>query len=95
MRLVGLHDGDGMGDFLYIFETNAPKSRLEALERESQKIADLGNYEDIPIWEDVLSDEGYVFDYVADHRHVTPYGTSESWRETNYPEVTEIYYIDY
>lgn len=65
LRKVLLQDGTCMGDELCVFRTNAPVERLKKLEKESCEIyKNGGSYDDIPIWSDVLSDEGYVFEYV-------------------------------
>ena len=94
-RRIGLNEGTGMGDILYIFDTNAPKEELKELEKVSCEAYISGNgEEDVPIWADVLSDKGYIFNWVADHQHISPYGDSKSWKENNYPEVTEIYTIE-
>lgn len=66
LRRVLLQDGTGMGDDLLIFKTNAPEERLKKLEKESCEIyKNGGSYDDIPIWSDVLSDEGYIFELDA------------------------------
>lgn len=89
-RLIGIVDGDGMGGYVYIIKTNAPKSRLSELEQECSYC----NCDDMPDWAEVLTEEGYTYTYIDECRHVTPYGTSEEWLEDKYPGVIEMYYID-
>lgn len=82
MRQISLSDGTGMGDELLIFETNAPINRLKELEKECCDIyKNGGDYDDIPIWEDVLTNEGYTFNLVASHQHITPFLSSKEWME--------------
>lgn len=96
MRLITLSDGTGMGGELIVFNTNAPISRLKELELLSKEIiCDGGTAEDVPIWANILSKEGYEFNYVNSHTHVTAYGTSKDWLERNYPQITEKYIIEY
>ena len=66
---------------------------------EPQKIsndvyANGGGYEDVPIWEEVLTDKGYEFDHVDSHEHITPYGTSAEWIKDKYASIDEHYEID-
>lgn len=94
-RLITLCDGTGMGDSLIIFETNAPVEELKELEKIScQVYINGGDYEDIPIWAEVLIQKGYVFNCVEQHQHVTAYGTSTTWLENKYPEIKEHYTIE-
>lgn len=94
-RLVTLSDGTGMGDRLYIFSTNAPVEELKKLEDESCKVYLEGrSVSEVPIWADVLYDKGYTFEYVTEHQHVSPYGTSSGWLEKNYPDIKENYVIE-
>ena len=86
MRKFGLYDGDGMGGELIIFESNAPTTELQQLENISQDNA--------PIWSVVLTEKGYVCEYIDSCTNITPYTTSEEWQKENFPEVTEFYYID-
>ena len=95
MRLVTLTDGTGMGDELLVFKTDAPVEELKELERIScQAYIDGGEYEDVPIWTDVLTDKGYMFECIASHPHITPFATSSKWLENNYPNITERYVIE-
>ena len=83
-RLITLTDGTGMGDALIIFKTNAPSDLLKSLEKDSCNVyINGGNYEDVPIWRDVLADKGYTLEYVDSCQHVTPYGTSTDWLENH------------
>lgn len=93
-RLVSLSDGISMGNTLFIFETDAPVEKLKALEKASNEVyLNGGDDDDVPIWSNVLERKGYVFDYVDEHRHVTPYGTSKDWLDSNYAQITEHYEI--
>lgn len=91
-RLIALSDDPGMGGELVILRTNAPVERLKILEVESCKA--YTNDTDIPVWAEVLENEGYVCDIVDSHNHVTSYDTSTEWKEKNYVEVTECYEIE-
>lgn len=94
-RLIALSDGTGMGDELIIFKTNAPVSELIELEKQScQVYLDGGDDKDVPIWGEILTKKGYMFEFVDSHRHITPYGSSRTWMELDYPEVTEHYVIE-
>lgn len=94
-RLITVCEGTGMGDELFVMETNAPVEKLKELERISCKVyLDGGDFEDVPNWENVLKDKGYSFEYVNSHGHVTPYGSSKMWLEENYPTITEHYVIE-
>lgn len=94
-RLITLSDGTGMGDSLIIFETNAPVEELKELERIScQVYIDGGDYENVPIWAEVLTKKGYIFDCIDQHQHVTAYGNSTTWLENKYPKVKESYTIE-
>lgn len=96
MRFITLTDGLGMADSLYIFNTNAPKLVLENLEKYSNFVASNTDcYEDIPIWCEELESKGYIFDYVDEHRHITPYGDSTTWLAENYGYINEHYTIEY
>lgn len=92
-RLISLSTGNGMGDDLIIFETNAPQELLKELEKESCEIYKQDSSE-VPIWADVVEEKGYKFNYISHSQNVTPYGTSSSWKERNYPYVTEQYWIE-
>lgn len=95
LRLITLSDGTSMGDNLIVFETNAPVEELKELEKNScQVYLDGGNDEDVPIWGDVLSEKGFVFNLVDLHAHISPYGSSTSWLEGTYPEINEHYTIE-
>ena len=84
-----------MGDEMIVFMTNAPIERLKELEKQScQVYINGGSYDDIPIWADVLIGEGYVFEYVDDHQHITPFRSSGEWLEDEYPEIIEKYIIE-
>ena len=94
-RMISLSDGTGMGDSLFIFHTNAPAEELKKLERTSCDIYKNGGcYEDVPRWKEVLEEKGYSFEYVDEHYHVTPFGTSDEWIEEKYPTITEHYAIE-
>ena len=90
-RLILFSDGDGMGDFLYVAMTNAPAEELNNLLARSREAIKKG--EDMPIWQNILTKKGYIFNVIDEYRHVTAYGTSKSWREENYPNVTEEYFV--
>lgn len=95
LRLIILCDGTGMGDEMIIFKTNVPVERLKELEKQScQVYIDGGSYDDVPVWADVLIDEGYVFEYVEEHQHITPFQSSDEWLKDKYSEVTEKYVIE-
>ena len=84
-RLITLSDGGGMGDELIVFKTNAPIDFLKNLEKisnEAQK-----NCEEVPIWMDIVIDNGYQFEFIDSHCHVTAYGTSTDWLEKNFPKM--------
>lgn len=91
-RYIALSDGTRMGDNMYIFRTNAPVEELKALEKVSCEA--YINDTEYPVWEEVLNDKGYSFSYIAEHRHVTPLGTSDMWLKTEYPSITEQYVIE-
>lgn len=94
-RYITLTDGSGMGNSVYVFETNAPVEELKELERISNEVyINGGDEEDVPIWGRELTIKGYVFDYKGEHQHVTAYGTSDEWLEKNYSFVTEHYVIE-
>lgn len=97
MRYVTLKDGTGMGDELLIFQTDAPVELLKNLEQEScQVYIDRGDYEDVPLWHKVLTDQGYTFEYIDSCEHVTPYGTSADWLESHEvgAKISEHYVIE-
>ena len=49
-RLIALTNGTGMGGELIVFSTNAPKERLQALEKESCDVfLNGGDMEDVPL----------------------------------------------
>ena len=93
-RLISLTDGTDMGGMVLVFETNAPIEELRKLEKISCDCYINGNEEDVPIWKYVLENKGYVFDYVDEHRNVTPYRTSTTWLEDEFPTITEHYCIE-
>lgn len=94
-RYITLTDGTGMGDSVHVFKTNAPVDELKTLEKISNDVyANGGGYEDVPIWEEVLTDKGYEFDHVDSHEHITPYGTSAEWIKDKYASIDEHYEID-
>lgn len=95
MRHISLSDGTGMGDELIVFKTNAPAEVLKELERIScQFYIDGGDYEDVPIWADVLSAKGYIFEFIDSHQHVGAYQNSSDWLKQNYPFIKESYVIE-
>jgi len=94
-RFITLTDGTDMGGKVIVFKTNAPVDTLKELEKISNDVYINGGYEeDVPIWADVLANNGYVFDYVDEYDHVSPFGTSSEWLEEEYPQITECYTID-
>jgi len=94
-RLVALSDGTGMGGTLCVFRTDAPKDFLKKLEDTSCQAFISGNgYDDVPQWGSEVEKAGYTWEYVGEHGHVTPYGTSRGWLELQYPECKEQYVID-
>lgn len=95
VRYITLSDGTGMGDELIIFKTDAPAEELKNLERRScQVYLDGGSSEDIPIWSEVITEKGYLFEYVDSHVHVSPYNTSGEWIKKNYLGIAENYVIE-
>lgn len=95
MRLITLMDGTGMGNSLIVFETDAPVKELKELEKIScQVYIDKRDDSEVPIWSKVLSEKGYTFEYVNEHQHITPYGSSSDWIEREYPEIQEHYIIE-
>ena len=38
LRLVTLSDGTGMGDYLYVFNTNAPIDKLKELKKNAKNL---------------------------------------------------------
>lgn len=92
LRLISLMDGTGMGGSIVIFRTNAPANELKELESTSNEIYNSGS-DDMPIWWKVLTNKGYVFEYIDEHSNITPYGTSKDWLETTYCDVKEHYVI--
>ena len=94
-RLITLSDGTGMGGELLVFRTDAPAEVLSELEKISCEIFINGaNYEDVPIWADVLKEKGYEFTYIDSCTHVTAYGTSSDWLEETFGEINEKYIIE-
>lgn len=94
-RLIALSDGSGMGDVMIVFKTNAPIEELKELNKISNDIyINGGDAEDVPIWANILTDKGYVFDYVDEHQHITPFKTSEEWLKEKYPQITEHYCVE-
>lgn len=94
-RLIALTNGTGMGGELIVFSTNAPKERLQALEKESCDVfLNGGDMEDVPLWYEVLEKEGYVFSYEDSHSNISVYGTSAEWLKEKYPDITEQYVIE-
>ena len=95
LRNIALNEGTGMDGTMYVFKTNAPVERLKALEKECNDIIDNGgDLCDVPNWKETLESEGFVFDWVNDHQHMTAYGTSDEWLEEEYPDVKEQYTIE-
>lgn len=93
-RLVTLSDGTGMGDTLYVFDTNAPVDVLKDLEKVSNEAYANGNDDDVPIWGKELKTKRYTFCCIDEHQHVTPYGTSSEWLEERYSGIKEHYTIE-
>lgn len=95
MRKIALDEGTTMGDYCLVFETNAPIERLKQLENECNQIYINGGDDcDIPIWADILKEEGYVFKFVDEHCHTSQYATSSYWLEVSYPDIKEHYVIE-
>ena len=93
-RMITLTDGTCMGDIIIVFSTNAPVEELKALEKISNDVyINGGEAEDVPIWTDVLKEKGYIFEYLDEHQHITPMGTSKEWLEEKYPSIKEHYLI--
>ena len=87
-RLITLSDGTRMGGELLVFRTDAPAEVLSELEKISCEIFINGaDYEDVPIWADVLED-------IDSCTHVTAYGTSSGWLEETFGEINEKYVIE-
>lgn len=94
-RLITLSDGTTMGGKLLVIRTDAPAEVLSELEKISCEIFINGaDYEDVPIWADVLEEKGYEFTYIDSCTHVTPYGTSGDWLEETFGEINEKYVIE-
>lgn len=94
-RWITLSDGSGMGDTLIVFKTNAPVEELKNLEKISNDLyKNGGSYEDIPIWAEVLTKKGYIFEYIDEHQHITAFETSTEWLEKKYPQILEHYIIE-
>ena len=94
-RLITLSDGTRMGGELLVFRTDAPAEVLSELEKISCEIFINGaDYEDVPIWADVLKEKGYEFTYIDSCIHVTAYGTSGDWLEETFGEINEKYVIE-
>lgn len=95
MRVISLSDGTGMGDFVFVFQTDAPIEELRDLERISCDIyINGGDAEDVPIWANVLKEKGYHFNYIDECQNVTAFGNSDEWLKEKYPEITEHYQIE-
>lgn len=94
-RLITLSDGTTMGGKLLVIRTDAPAEVLSKLEKISCEIFINGaDYEDVPIWADVLKEKGYEFAYIDSCTHVTAYGTSRDWLEETFGEINEKYVIE-
>lgn len=94
-RLISLSDGTGMGGELLVIRTDAPAEVLSELEKISCEIFINGSdYEDVPIWADVLEEKGYEFTSIDSCTHVTAYGTSSDWLEETFGEINEKYVIE-
>lgn len=96
LRLVTLTDGVGMGGELLIFKTNAPKEHLKELELLCRNLKQENPDNEIPIWSEVLTSNGYIFEFVDSHGHVTPFNTSSAWLEEHeiYKNITEHYIVN-
>ena len=87
-RLIVLQDGTSMGDYIYVFRTDAPASRLKKLLDECNKIyINGGCEEDIPYWSEVIESEGYLFDYIDETCVSSSYAG-------NFDDIKERYVID-
>ena len=94
-RLIALFDGTTMGDEVIVFETNAPVVVLKVLEKISCDVyINGGDYDDVPIWSEVLTEKGYVCTYVSEHQYITPFITAGDWLKHVYPDVSEYYVIE-
>lgn len=97
MRYITLTDGTGMGNQLIIFKTDAPVDVLKKLEKESCEVyLNGGDCFDVPIWAQVLEEQGYTCEFVGAHQHITPHGTSTVWLENHKigSRIREHYTID-
>lgn len=84
-RKIILQDGTCMGDETLVFLTNAPKNRLKSLEKEACDIyKNGGSYEDVPLWANVLTEEGYIFELQSCEN---PEGIQELYVIENQPEL--------
>lgn len=94
-RFIGVSNGSSMAGTMIIYETDAPATELKELEEKTNRInMDENSYEDVSNWFEPLKSKGYVFNYVAEHDHVSPYGTSKMWLENIYSDIQELYYIE-
>ena len=94
-RLITLTDGTSMGDTIIVFSTNAPTEELKELERVSNDVYHNGGDIDyVPIWAEVLTKKGYVFEFIDECQHVTPFCNSTDWLEEKYSNVKEHYIIN-
>ena len=88
-RWVSLMDGTGMGDQTIIYKTNAPVEELKKLEQISCDVyLNDGDYDDVPNWCDVLTEMGYVFEYMDESTN------AYELLDHAYPYVTERYVIE-
>lgn len=97
MRYIALTDGTTMGGELIIFKTNAPVEILKSLEKESCNVyINGGDYEDVPIWHEVITEKGYEFEFIDSCRHITPYTSSREWLSEHEigAKICEHYVID-
>ncbi len=68
---------------------------LKELEKECCNIyKNGGDYDNIPIWLDILTNEGYIFNLVASHQHITPFLYSNKRMKENYKDVKEHHIIE-
>ena len=96
MRLIALSDGTRDQDSLIVFETNAPVEILKKLEKQSCDVflSGSGCYDDVPIWRDVLTEQGYEFNCIDSQFHTIGFKTSEQWLKDDFPDITEKYVIE-
>lgn len=91
MRKFALIVGEEVG---YAYKTNAPKKRLEELEDVSVEKVCEHCYDEIPVWEEVLNDEGYYVEEIDYDYFNSDIKEIKQWFKDKY-NITETYVIDY